>query len=86
MNSDFAINYPDYIDNRELRVMDKPEYISTKEAAKILKVKSTQAVRYLMEQYPDRLQGYNFGSKKQPRWMLKREDVLNFQLGRTDEL
>lgn len=66
--------------------MEKPEYISTKDAMKILKVNSTQAVRYLMAQYPDKLPGYNFGSKAQPRWMLKREDVINFQLDRSDEL
>jgi hypothetical protein len=88
-----AVHYPDYPVGQEIGIMSKielpqpqPEYISTKEAAKILKVGSTQAVRYLMEQYPDKLPGHNFGSKKQPRWMLRRIDVINFQLDRSDEL
>lgn len=65
---------------------EKPQYISTKEAAKILKVGSTQAVRYLMEQYPDKLPAVNVGSEAQPRWVLRREDVERFQYERDDKL
>lgn len=57
----------------------KDEWISTKEAAKLLKVKTTVAVRYLMIQHPNELHGINFGSEEQPRWVLRRAEVIAFQ-------
>lgn len=83
-----TVHYDQYRTQRKELVMEQkqPEWISTTEAAKILKVESTQAVRYLMEQYPDKLPGMNVGSEKQPRWVLRWIDVVNFQLDRTDEL
>jgi len=59
--------------------MTEIQWISTKEAMVLLKVNSTNAVRYLMEQYPDELHGLNFGSEEQPRWVLRRDEVIAFQ-------
>lgn len=58
------------------------DWITTVEAAKILKVGSTQAVRNLMVRNPEDLPGINIGTEAQPRWMLKRADVERFQAKR----
>lgn len=89
MNSALAPDVLDYPENEQgvgAMAEQKSEYISTKEAAKILKVGSTQAVRYLMEQYPDKLPAVNVGSAAQPRWVLRRADVERFQYERDDKL
>jgi hypothetical protein len=82
-HGNLAYNKPDYSDSREFVIVDKPtEWITTVEAAKILKVSTTKAVRYLMEQYPNDLPGMNIGTDAQPRWMLRRADVERFQANR----
>jgi hypothetical protein len=55
------------------------DWITTVEAAKILGVNSTQAVRNLMVRNENELPGINIGTEAQPRWMLKRADVIRFQ-------
>lgn len=65
--------------------MTEIEWISTKEAATILGVKSTQAVRQLAARNPEKLPMVNLGSKLQPRWVLRRADVLAFQASRQSE-
>lgn len=65
--------------------MEEIEWISTKEAATILGVKSTQAVRQLAARNPEKLPMVNLGSELQPRWVLRRADVLAFQLTRENQ-
>lgn len=80
-----ALSYPPLTSEHGDGVMsenEKPvqiEWITTVEAAKILKVNSTQAVRNLMVRNPDELPGMNIGTVDQPRWMLRRADVIRFQ-------
>jgi hypothetical protein len=73
VNSNFAINYPDYSnDSQELRVMDKPEWIRASEAAEIMKV-SVSNVYYLCRE--KKINCRKWGNT----WQVDKQDAENYE-------